>query len=173
VSQSLPWIPLKRYCTAELMRALSACTSGHYNPQACLPLDRTSQVHLSGSGSFCRIQKLLFAPKRMREHTPPPSLFFMRAPLARLVTRLGETVAGMDDGSSSLSFALPEPEFVEFPLHTAAVTGLVVSADGRFLFSSAEDGTVFVMGIPYPLPTRASKAAAALGVSMSLGTCTW
>jgi hypothetical protein len=84
---------------------------------------------------------------------------------------LAGEVTATDDGSSSLSFALPEPEFVEFPLHSSTITGLVVSADGRFLFSSSDDGTIFAMGIPYPVVSRSAKVAS-LTASMSLPGCT-
>jgi hypothetical protein len=56
-------------------------------------------------------------------------------------------------------------------MHSSTVTGLVLSADGRFLFSSSDDGTVFAMGIPYPVVSRSAKVAS-LSASLSLPACT-
>ena len=89
------------------------------------------------------------------------------------ISRAGDGGGTLDDGSSSL----PEPEYVEFPLHSSTVTGMVVSTDGRCLFSSSDDGTVFAMGIPYPLPSRAAKsltaAPAAVGAGAAVRRDSW
>jgi hypothetical protein len=130
-----------------------------------------SDISTFNTGS-CRVVKLALDPseKVLYCGTNTGSIRVYKWPLATPAAASPHAAAGDKhgdgDGASSLSFALPEPEYVEFPLHSSSVTGMVVSADGRCLFSSADDGTVFAMGIPYPLPSRASKALASLSSTL-------
>ena len=88
-------------------------------------------------------------------------------------------VAGADDvPKTSVSYALPEPVFMEFPLHQARVTGLCVTPDSLYLLSCSDDASVFAMGIPYAAPVRGGAraqavAAAAAAQGHASGALTW
>jgi hypothetical protein len=74
--------------------------------------------------------------------------------------------------ASTLVGSQAEPPCMDFPLHTAPVTGLCVSQDSRYLFSTGADGCLFLLGIPFLESTAPIVAARRIHVPRRRATLT-
>lgn len=129
-----------------------------------LDIDEHNRIWLSGPGQIVRLDSMIAAPARLRLRTPAAPTWLSGGE-EHVYFQVASTLGMLDLGAASDSTSLPQPllQPIEWPAEAVAV-----DPRGRFLYRTAEAGSLVAHDLDSLIPRWGWAAVGAEGTALSL-----